>query len=893
MYKRIFSGLLLSAMILNTSAFAQVSLSDGVYREDFEGYRKGSEIINGNVIISEDSGVPELYVNDDNQLMSVKNKQIDTNVDVFAKELNVVEFDIGADSAPKINWGSASGIVLNYTNSAGNPASDYLFDFAYAFIRHGEFGKNEKKVVDFSAGKYHHVVLKFAKKFNNGEYLFDITYSVDGVENKREILTSEPGTMYISFKSVSDNKLYVDNIEVSGSNLTKTIVNIADREDVCVLPDIYVTFAQEIDSATFTKNTVTIGDSKPESVVNMGGNKYKITLASPLEKNTEYVLDMSNVRDLNNNELAQSIFEFKTKDSAIIADGSYIVNTSDSESENVLLVFPSSVLPLELYENERFLVASEKYFVVTEDYRPVLASYQPQNISKISNSLTAEFDSSSKKLSVYGKVSDGEELVTIVVSDSDDNILYTLVPEADSNGHYGVEYTFTSKSGKYTVLAKTMDEEYSATVKIRQESDKKALFDIVNSNNKTAILNALETYDEVICSDFELYTNLSDKSFVAEELAKISGYNNIDKLVKDIEILSLIGEMKDSSDMYALFEAYEGLVLSEDDGSYELWDKLSDTDKATVLKAVMEDKTYTPDKFVKEIYVRSALKTIANTNKYIDVKNIIENHYEILGISLDDYNKAGKPSSVAKGLCGLTLDSKEFVTKFDALVHDAEKDSSSSSGGSGGGGGGSKGGVAGGIAASSQALSPMNPVSQTVTAGFGDIGGVEWAQEAIAALSERKLINGYGDGTFRPNAQITREEFVSIIVRYLGLGSGAECSFSDVPKNAWYYDSVATAAANGIIKGISATEFGSGQTITRQDAAVILYSIGGFKEDGTLSFTDSEKIADYAKQAVAVLSAKGIINGFGDGRFEPAGPLTRAQAAQLIYSFDNRKEADK
>ena len=173
---------------------------------------------------------------------------------------------------------------------------------------------------------------------------------------------------------------------------------------------------------------------------------------------------------------------------------------------------------------------------------------------------------------------------------------------------------------------------------------------------------------------------------------------------------------------------------------------------------------------------------------------------------------------------------------------------------------------------------------------FTDMNDVEWAQEAVDSLCKKNILRGYEDGTFRPNEKITREEFVAIIVRYLGIDGNVKCEFEDVSGNDWFYNSVALAAQKGIINGISETEFGTGRNITRQDAAVVLYNIGGLQGNDELKFTDMNEIAEYALESVTVLSSNGIINGNPDGSFEPFGLLTRAQAAQMIYTYELIKE---
>ena len=152
------------------------------------------------------------------------------------------------------------------------------------------------------------------------------------------------------------------------------------------------------------------------------------------------------------------------------------------------------------------------------------------------------------------------------------------------------------------------------------------------------------------------------------------------------------------------------------------------------------------------------------------------------------------------------------------------------------------------------------------------------------------MLNGYDDGDFRPNNNITREEFVKIIVSAFGFdGEQSGCDFGDMPDRHWAYEYICTAKARGLINGISGSMFGTGQNITRQDMAVIIYNalnavgISSDKPDSDI-FSDESTVAEYAKAAVHSLKAADIISGYDDGSFRPENNATRAEAAQMIYN---------
>ena len=117
--------------------------------------------------------------------------------------------------------------------------------------------------------------------------------------------------------------------------------------------------------------------------------------------------------------------------------------------------------------------------------------------------------------------------------------------------------------------------------------------------------------------------------------------------------------------------------------------------------------------------------------------------------------------------------------------------------------------------------------------------------------------------------------------------TGAWTGFADVPAGSWYYSYVATAQEDGIIKGVSDTDFGTDAMITREDLSVLIYRFlvnKGIALDTSANkaFTDAANISDYATDAVNALANAGVINGYEDGSFNAKGNATRAEIAQII-----------
>lgn len=173
---------------------------------------------------------------------------------------------------------------------------------------------------------------------------------------------------------------------------------------------------------------------------------------------------------------------------------------------------------------------------------------------------------------------------------------------------------------------------------------------------------------------------------------------------------------------------------------------------------------------------------------------------------------------------------------------------------------------------------------------FDDLGGYAWAEEAITELFNRDIINGVSDFSFAPSATVTREQFAKMMCIAFAIEDGAEKPvFSDVPESAWFYPYVTTMASQKLILGIGDGMFGSGQNITRQDMAVLMFRIGELlglfnrSNSKTAGFEDERFIASYAKTAVITLKELGIIQGNELNCFNPTMSATRAEAAQMLY----------
>jgi hypothetical protein len=179
-----------------------------------------------------------------------------------------------------------------------------------------------------------------------------------------------------------------------------------------------------------------------------------------------------------------------------------------------------------------------------------------------------------------------------------------------------------------------------------------------------------------------------------------------------------------------------------------------------------------------------------------------------------------------------------------------------------------------------------------VNVGFTDIAHVSWAKTGIEALAARTIIDGVGEGAFKPDQKVTRAEFLKMLMQAFDLSDeSAKSTLNDVKEGAWYYSSVAAAQKLGIVQGKADGSFGVSDEITREDMAVMAYRAAQqlsvkLKNDAKpAGFADQADMAGYAIQAVEAMQAGGVIQGIGEGKFAPKGQATRAQAAVVIYQL--------
>ena len=179
----------------------------------------------------------------------------------------------------------------------------------------------------------------------------------------------------------------------------------------------------------------------------------------------------------------------------------------------------------------------------------------------------------------------------------------------------------------------------------------------------------------------------------------------------------------------------------------------------------------------------------------------------------------------------------------------------------------------------------------TTSQYFGDLGGYTWAAASIDYLYENQVVTGTGTRQYSPAAPVTRGDFILMVYRAFQLPGSGTSSFPDVPADSYYAQAVAAAKALGVVTGDEVGYFRPGDSITRQDAMVILqramqttgWALGSGNTALLSGFSDGSSVSGYAQGAMATMVEFGVITGTNQGTLNPQGTLTRAEMAVVLH----------
>lgn len=180
---------------------------------------------------------------------------------------------------------------------------------------------------------------------------------------------------------------------------------------------------------------------------------------------------------------------------------------------------------------------------------------------------------------------------------------------------------------------------------------------------------------------------------------------------------------------------------------------------------------------------------------------------------------------------------------------------------------------------------------------FRDVPEAAWYAGAVERVCAAGLMNGTGPRTFSPGGTVTRGQTAAILYRLAGEPAVYGSSFSDVPASAYYARAVAWAARQDLVNGFADGSFRPDQPVSRQQLAAILWRYAKLERADSgrraslQSYRDAGEVSAYAEEPLKWALAEGILQGTKDGGLLPQGRAARGQAAVLLERFQGLLES--
>ncbi len=182
---------------------------------------------------------------------------------------------------------------------------------------------------------------------------------------------------------------------------------------------------------------------------------------------------------------------------------------------------------------------------------------------------------------------------------------------------------------------------------------------------------------------------------------------------------------------------------------------------------------------------------------------------------------------------------------------------------------------------------------------FPDVGEIHWAYEEISYWAKIGVFNGYKEGYFYPEQDITRAEVAKIIALAFNLQGDVNenQTFQDVPTDHWAHPYVELCTVNGIFQGYNENTFAPGQPMSRNEAVTVLYRTKKIHaenpRDALLNMSDWYSVPAWAIHAMGAMIEQGLIKGYPNGTIQSGSKITRSEFAALLYRVEMYKDASK
>ena len=158
----------------------------------------------------------------------------------------------------------------------------------------------------------------------------------------------------------------------------------------------------------------------------------------------------------------------------------------------------------------------------------------------------------------------------------------------------------------------------------------------------------------------------------------------------------------------------------------------------------------------------------------------------------------------------------------------------------------------------------------------------DWAVEGVKKAVQAGLFEGDDAGRINPHDNLSRAELATVLLRLVGADETySDAKFSDISPDDWFYKAICTVCELGLMNGIGGGVFAPGESVTREQAAVVIARVLNLDSAESADYADSEEISDWAIDAINALTKSGIMEG-SDGRFNPGDILTREMCAVIM-----------
>lgn len=493
---------------------------------------------------------------------------------------------------------------------------------------------------------------------------------------------------------------------------------------------------------------------------------------------------------------------------------------------------------------------------------------------------------------VSDKINISDDSVWSGFTDNGENTAFMGTVRADENGVYEFNI-FLAESGKYVVR---MGNSGFKAVKedslwfTNEDSLKQRLGEIktaAQADDTVKIKEILENNRY----DIKIFSSIGDDADYEKAASILGEYIKINQLALTEDRIGILAEKACvlsvlSDNTFKGFGEYSDGFGAEDLKVYEFY-KDSFADEFT--KMMKADNPKSIDEYNSAVEKNMILCLIKYGDSSGELKDCLTLYADEIGVD---------GSKITADMCKALMNEKDINGYSDIKIFVQNYGKNGGSQNSGGSGKGSSGGGYGGKASDNTPNMGSKTYSDELmpdkyeegASVFGDMKGYEWATPAVEGLFASGIINGKEPGRFAPEDSVLREEFVKMIVKAFKLSVvGEKVPFLDIDENGWYREYIECAYNSGIISGYSDTEFGIGDSVSREDLVVMIlrgidicdYKLNNKSENIKLS--DAEEISDYAKEAVEKLSAAGIINGDESGKFNPKQSATRAETAKILW----------